>query len=137
MQPVTLTLPMITDMELTASHTAGALGRQIGMASDQIDEIKQAVVEACINAFEHSGAIRREVVVQLDVLGTDDAPEGMRISVRDFGTGFNLDRARNPRGERLVDLKRGHGLRIIEGLMDEIHIESDGGGTTVVMTKLR
>ena len=32
--------------------------------------------------------------------------------------------------------KRGHGLRIISGLMDSVDIRSDDQGTTVVMTKL-
>ena len=33
--------------------------------------------------------------------------------------------------------KRGWGLQIIEGLMDEVHIESGASGTTVVMRKTR
>ncbi len=33
--------------------------------------------------------------------------------------------------------KRGWGLQIIEGLMDEVKIESSSSGTTVVMSKAR
>ncbi len=32
--------------------------------------------------------------------------------------------------------KRGHGLRIIQGLMDTVDIQSDSHGTRVVMTKM-
>ena len=32
--------------------------------------------------------------------------------------------------------KRGHGLKIISGLMDEVDIFSDSQGTTVTMTKM-
>ena len=33
--------------------------------------------------------------------------------------------------------KRGWGLKIIEGLMDEVEIRSDAEGTTIIMSKLR
>jgi serine/threonine-protein kinase RsbW len=138
MQQITLTLPMIPDMELTASKTAGAMGEHIGMSRDKIDEVQMAVVEACINAFEHSDAREREVQMKLSVLGTDEAnPEGLQILIRDSGIGFDPDDTLVPKGKRPLMQKRGHGLRIIHGLMDEVHIESDGTGTTVLMKKLR
>ncbi|MDA8020391.1 MAG: ATP-binding protein [Thermoanaerobaculia bacterium] len=134
MQQITLTLPMIPDMELTASKTAGAMGEHIGMSRDKIDEVQMAVVEACINAFEHSGAREREVQMKLSVFGSDEAnPEGLQILIRDSGVGFDPD----PTQKLQPMQKRGHGLRIIHGLMDEVHIESDGKGTTVLMKKLR
>lgn len=139
MQQVTLTLPMLPDMELTASKTACAMGEHIGLSADKIDEIQMAVVEACINAFEHSQAQDREVQVQLVVLGTDDDPEGLQITIRDSGVGFSPDKVTNvDRGARLSDIKgRGHGLRIINGLMDEVSVESGADGTIVIMRKMR
>ena len=79
MQQVRLTLPMIPNMELTASKTACAMGEQIGLSPDKIDEVQMAVVEACINAFEHSGSSEREVHVLLQVLGADDEPRGLEM----------------------------------------------------------
>lgn len=135
MQQITITLPMIPDMELTASKTAGALGEHIGMSRDKIDEVRMAVVEACINAFEHSGAREREVHMRLIVLGEDADPRGLEITIQDKGSGFLPP-------EMVTSIKtgpqkRGHGLRIIHGLMDDVQIESDSDGTTVTMTKLR
>ena len=52
MQQVRLTLPMIPNMELTASKTACAMGEHIQLSQDKIDEIQMAVVEATINAIE-------------------------------------------------------------------------------------
>ena len=40
-------------------------------------------------------------------------------------------------GESKVLHKRGWGLQIIEGLMDDVLIESGAAGTTVVMVKAR
>ncbi len=138
MQQVRLTLPMIPNMELTASKTACAMGEQIGLSPDKIDEVQMAVVEACINAFEHSGSSDREVHVLLQVLGVDDEPRGLEITIQDYGIGFSIDKLprRNVK-EAQGPLKRGFGLKIIDGLMDEVNIQSDDKGTIVVMRKMR
>jgi len=141
MQQVTLTLPMLPDMELTASKTACAMGEHIGMSQDKIDEVQMAVVEACINAFEHSRADDREVHMRLQVLGNDDDPQGIEILIQDSGMGFSADQLEKLRkqGESsgMLPRKRGHGLRIIRGLMDAVDIRSNAEGTTVIMRKMR
>jgi len=140
MQQVKLTLPMVPDMELTASKTACALGEQIGLSPDKIDEVQMAVVEACINAFEHSGASDREVRILLQVLGVDDEqPSGLQIVIQDSGVGFAPDKLEEKDPDDLLSSpsKRGHGLKIINGLMDEVSIQSNAEGTTVVMRKMR
>lgn len=139
MQQVKLTLPMIPNMELTASKTACAMGEQIGLSPDKIDEVQMAVVEACINAFEHSGSPDREVRILLQVLGSEVEPNGLQITIRDAGVGFTPDKIppRDTEEKFKVPRKRGHGLRIIDGLMDEVDIRSDTEGTTVVMRKMR
>jgi anti-sigma regulatory factor (Ser/Thr protein kinase) len=97
-----------------------------------------AVIEACINAFEHSHAEDRVVVVNIQMLGQGD-PEKLRITVRDKGVGFDPEEPQEPRIEEKLKAqrKRGWGLKIIRGLMDEVEIHSGSGGTTVVMSKLR
>jgi anti-sigma regulatory factor (Ser/Thr protein kinase) len=139
MQDVTLTLPMLPDMELTASKTACAMGEHIRMSRDKIDEIQMAVVEATINAFEHSGASDHKVSIHFHVLGTEGDPTGLQIVVTDTGMGIPDDKL--PRmgedGKPSGLQQRGHGLRIINGLMDQVDIRSDDQGTTIIMTKMR
>jgi serine/threonine-protein kinase RsbW len=138
MREVTLALPMMRDMEIEASKTATAIAEAMHMSPDRIDEVRMAVIEACINAFEHSHAADQEVFVTFEVLGKGD-PEKLRITVRDTGIGFNPDEMGEPRIEEKLTAqrKRGWGLKIIRGLMDEVEIHSSSGGTTVVMSKLR
>jgi len=139
MQDVTLTLPMLPDMELTASKTAGAMGERIRMNPDKIEEVQAAVVEATLNAFEHSGASDRKVLIQFQVLGPSEDPWGLQITVRDTGHGISaedLNRARVEQKQMMLR-KRGHGLRIISGLMDEVDIRSGAEGTTIIMRKMR
>ena len=133
-----MTLPMLPDMEIAASKTATALAEFMEMSSDKIDEVRMAVVEACINSFEHSQADDRKVEIQFAVLGNDE-PERLQITIRDSGVGFAPENLVKPRIEDKLKAasKRGWGLTIIKGLMDEVAIHSGPAGTTVVMSKLR
>ena len=137
--PVTLTLPMAPDMEVAASKAAVSVARSMEMSGDKIDEVRHAVVEACINAIEHSHADDRKVHLTMRILGDSD-PQVLEIEVRDGGQGFEAKSVvgrRRGKGEVQQLRKRGWGLKIIQSLMDEVRIESDDHGTTVVMRKSR
>ena len=138
LREITLALPLIPDMEIEASKTATAIAESMAMSPDRIDEVRMAVVEACINAFEHSHSSDREFYVTFEVLGEKD-PEKLRITVRDTGVGFAPGEVAEPViAQKLKShSKRGWGLKIIRGLMDEVEIRSGEDGTTVVMSKLR
>ncbi len=138
LREVTLTLPMLPDMEIAASKTATALAEFMNMSSDKIDEIRMAVVEACINSFEHSAAEDKKVQINFAVIGQGQ-PEKLRITITDTGIGFSPDDVEEPRIEEKLKAasKRGWGLKIIRGLMDEVDIQSGDDGTTVVMCKLK
>jgi len=129
---------MVPEMEIEASKTATAIAEFMRMSPDRIDEVRMAVVEACINALEHSRAADREVYVTFEVLGDKD-PEKLRITVRDTGVGFSPEELAEPTIEEKLksQRKRGWGLKIIRGLMDEVEIHSGSEGTTVVMSKSR
>lgn len=138
LREVRLTLPMAPDMEIAASKTATALAELLRLSADKIDEVRMAVVEACINAIEHSRAEDRKVYLTFEVLG-DDEPEVLRITVRDEGVGFAPEDVEEPSIERKLQAarKRGWGLKIIRGLMDDVEIVSGAEGTSIVMTKAR
>jgi len=138
LREVTLALPMVPEIEIEASRTATAVAESMKMSPDRIDEVRMAVVEACINALEHSHSSEREVYVTFEVLGKKD-PEKLRITVRDTGVGFEPELMADPRIEDKLKAsrKRGWGLKIIRGLMDEVEIRSGAEGTIVVMSKLR
>ena len=138
LREVTLVLPMAPDMELVASQAASALAAWVGMSADRVDEVRKAVVEACINAFEHSRAAERRVDATFLVWGGGE-PERLEIRVHDNGVGFSPAAVEDPKIEQMLhrERKRGWGLKIIQGLMDEVRILSGAKGTTVVMSKSR
>ena len=142
LREVTITLRMAPEMEVEACEKASAVAASMNMSPDKIDEVKLAVIEACLNACEHSRAERREIDMTFSVLGTKE-PEKLRITVHDGGVGFDPEDdvrrggAQGPKKGSGILHKRGWGLQIIEGLMDDVLIESGASGTTVVMVKAR
>lgn len=131
-----LTLPMVPDIEIAAARAAGNLARELGMSSDDIDEMAHAMIEACINAREHSGSEDKRIYVR--ILGTSPGDGNPRIDIwiSDRGKGFDLTEARSRRQKLGAVHKRGWGLQIIEAHMDEVGITtSPDGGTTIHMVK--
>ena len=51
---VELKLPILPNMELIATQTAEVISRHMDLSDEQSGEISMALIEACINAFEHS-----------------------------------------------------------------------------------
>jgi len=131
-----LTLPMVPDIEIAAARAAGNLARELGMSSERIDEMAAAVIEACINALEHSGSHDRRIYVR--ILGTSRGEGHSRIDIwiTDHGRGFDVGEARSRRRKLGAVHKRGWGLQIIEAHMDEVSIETSPEGTTIHMVKL-
>ena len=141
LREVMITLRMAPEMEIEACEKASAVAESMRMSPDKIDEVKMAVIEACLNACEHSQAPRQEIEMSFAVLGERE-PEKLQITVRDAGVGFVATEGYGKKGILLEDgkgllSKRGWGLQIIEGLMDEVQIESGASGTTVIMLKAR
>lgn len=139
MKQAKLAFQMLPEMEIEASKAAMAFAEDMKMSPDRIDEVRMAVVEACINALEHSHSSENEVFMTLEILGGQD-PEKLRITVQDTGIGFSPDEIEEPtiEGKLKSRRKRGWGLKIIRGLMDEVEILSrPGEGTTLVMSKMR
>jgi serine/threonine-protein kinase RsbW len=132
-----LTLPMVPDIEIAAARAAGNLARELGMPTESIDEMAHALIEACINAREHSGSADRRIYVR--IVGTSAAEGSSRVDIwiTDHGKGFNVTEARSRRQTLGAVHKRGWGLQIIEAHMDEVDIATNPeGGTTIHMVKI-
>ncbi|HEY0157977.1 MAG TPA: ATP-binding protein [Thermoanaerobaculia bacterium] len=130
-----LTLPMVPDIEIAAARAAGNLARELGMASESIDEMAHAMIEACINAREHSGSEDRRIYVRITGTSLGEGNSRIDIWISDHGKGFDLSEARSRRQSRGSVHKRGWGLSIIEAHMDEVAISSSADGTTIHMVK--
>ncbi|HET7452000.1 MAG TPA: ATP-binding protein [Thermoanaerobaculia bacterium] len=136
---VSLSIPSTPGMELAATAQAEALGEAMRLSRDKIDEVKFALVEACINAFEHGGQSAGQVDVRFRVSRRPGGAEMLEVSVADRGKGFDPERVEPPELDRKLrgGSKRGWGLKFIQSLMDEVEIRSTENGTTIVMRKYK
>jgi anti-sigma regulatory factor (Ser/Thr protein kinase) len=130
-----LTLPMVEDIEIAAARAAGNLARELGMSGERIDEMTHAIVEACINAREHSGCADKRIYLRFVGTSEGDGSPRIDIWITDHGRGFDLQRARTRRQQLGPAHKRGWGLQIIEAHMDEVEILTSAEGTTIHMVK--
>ena len=138
-QEISLSIPAKPRMELAATALAEVLGEGMSLSRDKIDEIKLAVVEACINAFEHSGRPDRRIELVYRIVNGAQGREMLEVIVADQGKGFDPAAVEPPQIEKKLKgaSKRGWGLAIINNLTDEVEIRSGNGGTTIVMRKYK
>jgi serine/threonine-protein kinase RsbW len=123
-----LVIPIEDDAELIAARTAEQIARTADFDDDAVNQIKTALIEACLNAAEHSDSPDRRIYQKFTL--TED---GLIIRVSNKGNRFEP-------GQESVSIaapaaKRGRGLQIIRALMDDVHFESTDDGASLVMTK--
>ncbi|NNJ09388.1 ATP-binding protein [Chloroflexales bacterium ZM16-3] len=114
-----LVLPNELGYELIARDAVAAFARRAGMPRDQIDDVKTALCEACINAIEHGNSMNPELRVQVSCCVDDDR---LVIEVCDQGVSPFA-----PKAEPLSMVEkvsgfgslRGMGLMLISQLSDE------------------
>ena len=129
---VELKLPILKDMELVATQTAEIVAKHMDLSEEKTGEISMALIEACINAFEHSES---KSEVYIDFLIEEDQ---LTIKVIDKGKGFDQSNVKIPKIESKLnsdERKRGWGIMLIKELMDSVDFESDHTGTTLTMIK--
>jgi serine/threonine-protein kinase RsbW len=129
---VELKLPILPNMELIATQTADIIANHMHLSEEQSGEITMALIEACINAFEHSKA-GNNIFIHFII-----EENSMVIKVIDQGIGFDKSKVEIPKIENKIgkdERKRGWGLQLIQALMDTVEFESTNLGTTVTMTK--
>ena len=80
---VELKLPVLPDMELSATKTAEIVAKHMELGEEKSAEISMALIEACINAFEHSET-KEDIYIHFII--SDDM---LTIKVIDKGVGFD------------------------------------------------
>ena len=138
-----LVLPMGADNELVAATTVEQVARRLDFSPEAINQIKTAVVEACINASEHSLSPDRKIYqrfrVENDRLVITISSRGivpLNITGNTQGNteAGQAQQVRRDEGNEAQE-RRGWGLKLIKTLMDEVEFERVDEGTSLRMTK--
>lgn len=120
-------VPMGEDTELIAAHAIEEIARRHHFAPKAINQIKTALVEACINAVEHSHSPDRKIYQKFSV-------EDDKIIITISNRGLRLA---DKKAEEIKpdEGRRGWGLKLIQTLMDEVKFEQVDDGTRISMVK--
>jgi serine/threonine-protein kinase RsbW len=129
-------LPMSEDTELIAAHTVEQIARRMEFNPVAINQIKTALVEACINAAEHSLSTERKIYNRFRV-------EDDRLVITVSSRGLSVPPSLSENGTSHADKnggegakgRRGWGLKLIRTLMDDVEFERVDDGTRLRMTK--
>lgn len=137
---IVMILPMGADYELLAATTVEQLARRINFRPEAINQIKTAIVEACINASEHSLSPDRKIYqrfrVESDKLVVTIASRGiMPLNMNGNVQGHDAEATGGLKSDKGVEQRRGWGLKLIKTLMDEVEFERVDEGTSLRMTK--
>ncbi len=125
-----IVIPIADESELIAVHAVEEVARRSAFPTKAINQIKTALVEACINAGEHSlspdGKIHLKLASFEDRLVLTVSNRGLRLA----------DKISPTSPEPASDTRRGWGLGLMRNLMDEVRVDTVDDGTRIVMTKL-
>jgi serine/threonine-protein kinase RsbW len=122
-----IVVSMGEDTEMIAAHAVEEIARKHTFTPKAINQIKTALVEACINAAEHSLSPDRKIYQKFAV-------ENDRLVITISNRGLRLA------DKEAVEIKpeegrRGWGLKLMQTLMDEVKFEQVDDGTRISMTK--
>jgi len=128
-----LVVPMGEDTELIAAQAVEQIARRAKFKPAAINQIKTALVEASINAFEHSLSPDRKLYhrfrLEDDKLVITVSSRGVVPAAVAAGAGQGIDAGNTSR--------RGWGLKLIKSLMDEVAFQQVDDGTELRMVKYR
>ena len=132
-----MVIPVGDDTELIAASTVEQIARRLDFQPEAINQIKTALVEACINAAEHSLSPDRKIYqrfrLESDKLTVTVSSRGRALISPGAGEQNNGHDNNSP-AERAKG-RRGWGLKLIRTLMDEVEFEPVDDGTRLRMTK--
>jgi len=128
-----IVVPMGDDTEMIAAHAVEEIARRHAFKPAAINQIKNALVEACINAAEHSHSPDRRIYQKFAV-------EDDKIVITISNRGVKMPSEKVTESVSSIEPttgRRGWGLKLMRRLMDEVNFEQTDDGTRISMVKYR
>ena len=120
-----LQLPNILGAEKLAIEKAVSIARKMGFRKDQIEDLKTALAEACINAIEHGNKFAENTKVGVTFASNDTS---LQVVVHDEGEGVDPGKIPTERtAEDGLPRRRGYGVFLISNLVNEFSFEKKPG----------
>jgi serine/threonine-protein kinase RsbW len=110
------------------------VGRDLGLDSRTIDDIKLAVDEACTNIVEHAYG-GQGGQIEIEIKSIDG---GVQVTIHDWGAAFDPQAVPSPDVTAPLEHRPlgGLGLYLMRQMMDRVDFQFDGeDGNTLTMVK--
>lgn len=128
-----LKLPSRLESVEEAAIRADEFAKEQGLGDDFVSAIDLAIRESVANAVKHGNKFAEEKTVDLTLARTD---EGFEITVRDYGSGFQIDEIPDPTNPENLLKANGRGILFMRSFMDVVEwYNHEGGGMVVKMIK--
>lgn len=127
-----LVLPMSKEAELVAAQCLEQVGKNLRLNQDAIGQLQIAVIEACINAMEHSRGTERKIYV-----GVVADEQRLEVSIESSGQEFIVQETGEPFGDcsAVRPPGRGWGIKLMKRFADDVRFEKTSRGTKTVLIK--
>ncbi len=126
-----ISIPPVEGIEDVPVAAVEVLASKMGFTPNRVQDIVQALTEACVNAILYSTS---DTDVEVLMIAMHNS---LTLEVRDRGSGFNPDTIKTPDFELMTEIgvkNGGFGIHMIRELVDKVEIESSAQGTTVRMS---
>ena len=128
-----LTLPSRIESVDEAAMFADEFARANGYGDEVMSAVDLAVRESVANAVKHGNKFDESKHVEMTLSCSD---EGLKITVRDFGTGFTVEDVPDPTDPENLLKVNGRGILFMRSFMDDITWSNPAdGGLKVTMVK--
>ena len=130
-----LKLPSRIESVDEAASRADEFAKEQGLGDDFVSAIDLAIRESVANAVKHGNKFDEQKNVDVTLSRT---AEGLEITVRDYGAGFEVDEIPDPTNPENLLKANGRGILFMRSFMDVVEWSNhEGGGMVVRMVKRR
>ena len=130
-----LNLPSRIESIEEAAREAAKFAGDANFGEDALYQIDMAMRESVANAVKHGNNLDETKSVEI---AFEDLPDGLQITIRDFGAGFAVEEIPDPTNAENLLKANGRGILFMRSFMDEVEwLNHAGGGMIVKMLKRR
>lgn len=130
-----ISLPSRLESVDEAATIADEFAKSQSLDGEFIYAIDLAIRESVANAVKHGNKLDETKSVNVTLL---DSAKAFEITVRDFGSGFNVETIADATAPENLLKNDGRGILFMRSFMDEVEwLNADGGGLIVKMSKVK
>lgn len=130
-----ISLPSRLESVDEAAMIADDFAKMQSLDDEFVNAIDMAIRESVANAVKHGNKLDEKKNVNVTLT---DSVNAFEITVRDFGSGFDVDGIPDPTNPENLMKTNGRGILFMRAFMDEVEwANADGGGLIVRMSKTK